>query len=251
MTRGIGFRQTVIESFELAKASLGPSFLLAGPVALAGFGLLLLPLGVPVLYAPALYGYLALLMLTTLAAAIVPQAMASGVAAPSHAIKLVTVRAFWVYLGSSFACFLIPLLAAAVPASFAISDPSLLVGGDPEALAWLALSIAIWTWLTLRLSLVLPAIAAGEPFSLRRSWRLTRGNTAAIGVCLLLAVVPVSLLQHAMVETVVASAEDSTTVAAIGVALGLAMTIVQAVAYGTVTGVAFKRAAGGIQVGAS
>ena len=41
-----------------------------------------------------------------------------------------------------------------------------------------------------RLSLVLPAVALGERLSLRRAWRITRGNTLRIGVATALCMLP-------------------------------------------------------------
>ena len=51
-------------------------------------------------------------------------------------------------------------------------------------------AIAIGFLVLPRLSLVLPAVALGERLSLRRAWRITRGNTLRIGVATALCMLP-------------------------------------------------------------
>jgi len=50
--------------------------------------------------------------------------------------------------------------------------------------------MAIVLLLLPRLALVLPAVALGEPLSLRHAWRITRANTLRLGLATFLCVLP-------------------------------------------------------------
>jgi len=106
-------------------------------------------------------------------------------------------RVVWRYVLYAFAFVLLErgtlLICAFLALNLAIeADPStrILIDEVLAAPAATGATMAIGLLVLPRLSLVMPALALGEWLSLRRAWRITRGNTLRLGMATALCMLP-------------------------------------------------------------
>jgi hypothetical protein len=136
------------------------------------------------------------MFLATLTASLVTSARALGIEIPTLASSLVNDRQFWRYVWGAVACTsLVALVVLAVFLGGLSTMPEIpLPGGpltgtfDPMPLYIAAAAGAVLSaLLSVRLSLVLPAIIAGEKVSIVGSWKRTRGITTKLVITAILA----------------------------------------------------------------
>lgn len=129
------------------------------------------------------------MFLATIAAGLVTSARALGIEVPTLASGMVNDRQFWRYVWGGVVCmFLIGIVMLAVFVTGLYMTPNLPLPGikaagpfDPTLIYIAAIvGTALSALLSVRLSLVLPAVIAGERVSVAGSWRRTRGITTKL-----------------------------------------------------------------------
>lgn len=242
----IAVLSTVKEAFSVAAGSFVPAVSITGLPLIAALAAVAAGevSGNP-FYVDATFAAFALVLLCCVwAATIVSQAKAMGVPVPASPGSLFLKARFWRYGAASILCSLIPA-AVLVPAVSASRWSYGILGGTREAegiaAVLLLAGIAGSLYVGLRLFLVLPAMAAGQPFSLGKSWRLTAGNVLPLGASNFLCILPVGVLQS-VAQWASEGAEGLAAKVAGGFAVLLA-SVVQATLVGSVGGVACRRLA--------
>jgi hypothetical protein len=136
------------------------------------------------------------MFLSTLTASLVTSARALGIEIPTLASSLVNDRQFWRYVWGAVACTsLVALVVLVVFLGGLSTMPEIPLPGvpltgtfDPTPLyIAAAVGAVLSALLSVRLSLVLPAIIAGEKVSIAGSWRRTRGITTKLVATAILA----------------------------------------------------------------
>jgi hypothetical protein len=131
------------------------------------------------------------MFLATLTASLVTSARALGVEIPTLASALINDRNFWRYVWGGIVCtFLAGLVMVVALLAGLATMPTIPVPGikDPSALDLTPIYYAVPVGavlsmlLSVRLSMLLPAIVVGEKVSVSKSWKRTRGLTAKLAI---------------------------------------------------------------------
>lgn len=136
------------------------------------------------------------MFLATITAALVTSSRALGIEVPTLASALVNDRQFWRYVWGGVVClFLMGLVVLAIFIAGVAMVPNLPLPGvrnvseiDLRPLYGAAVVGAVLSaLLSVRLSLVLPAVIAGEKVSVAASWKRTRGITVKLALAAVVA----------------------------------------------------------------
>lgn len=136
------------------------------------------------------------MFLATITAALVTSSRALGIEVPTLASALVNDRQFWRYVWGGVVClFLMGLVVFAIFIAGVAMVPNLPLSGvrnvseiDLRPLYGAAVVGAVLSaLLSVRLSLVLPAVIAGEKVSVAASWKRTRGITVKLALAAVVA----------------------------------------------------------------
>lgn len=255
MTAGsqrIAVIDTVKEAYSLAARSLPAAAKLAGVPVLASLALV----GVSAFSGNNLLAVLAstffvlVLVVSVIAVTLVGQTAAQGVELPPSMSSLYGQSRFWKYVGVSVLCSIISfsVLAVGLLATFLLSGiPFLPAGAEPSeaaigvSMVGLLASVMVSVYVTFKLFLVTPAMAAGHPFSLSGSWRNTVGNLPRLMAALFVSIVPVGLVQSAVDAT--AKAAEGTAWMVAGSIFVILFAAIQALLTGAVGGITYRKLA--------
>jgi hypothetical protein len=171
-----------------------------------------------------------------------------GQSVPLTLRGLVGERQFWVYVYALFLYWALPGVAASL--GFILGAGVYLTAIDPEALLTADRSFAVVAfasipaaltsaYVTARLSLLLPAIAAGEELSISAAWKRSTGNVMKIAAAFLVAVGIFFLFQQMIVE--MAKLASATFIALIASIAIIVVTFCQALINGTVAGSIYRQ----------
>jgi hypothetical protein len=250
MTRQLEFRRTMLDSIEQAKMSAVPA--LTASKYLYGLTLLITVVGVfhlGVEWSGPIFAFNVVnLFFATAITSLVGSATTLGQPVPLTLRGLVGERQFWVYVYALFISWALPVLAAFF--GFSLGLAAYLTALDTDAfstyersyaaLAFASLPAALASaYITARLSLLLPAIAAGEKLSLSAAWRRSTGNVMKIAAAFLAAVGVFFLFQKLIVE--MAQLASATFIAVVASLAIIAVTFCQALINGTVAGSIYRQ----------
>jgi hypothetical protein len=250
MSRHLEFRRTMFDGFEQAKMSAIPA--LTASKYLYGLTLVITVVGffhLGVEWKGTIFAFNAVnLFFATAITSLVGSAATLGQSVPLTLRGLVGERQFWVYVYALFLYWALPGVAASL--GFILGAGVYLTAIDPEALLTADRSFAVVAfasipaaltsaYVTARLSLLLPAIAAGEELSISAAWKRSTGNVMKIAAAFLVAVGIFFLFQQMIVE--MAKLASATFIALIASIAIIVVTFCQALINGTVAGSIYRQ----------
>jgi hypothetical protein len=188
------------------------------------------------------------LFFATAITSLVGSATTLGQPVPLTLRSLIGEKQFWVYVYALFIYWALPGFAASLGLVMGLA--LYLIGVDPTAFetndGWMAATVfasipAVLgsAYVTARLSLLLPAIAAGEQLSISAAWKRSTGNVFKIAAAFLVAVGIFFIFQQLIVA--MAQLASATFIALIASLAIIVVTFCQALLNGTVAGSIYRQ----------
>jgi hypothetical protein len=250
MSRHLKFRRTLLDSIEQAKISAIPA--LAASKYLYGLTLFISVGGFFHLGAewaqPIVMFNIVNLFFATAITSLVGSAVTLGQPVPLTLWGLIKERQFWRYVIALFLYWLLPSMAGGL--AFALGITVYVLSFDPGAFAsYDQIMLAIFfsaipaalacAYVTARLAMLLPAIAAGERVDIAVAWNRASGNVVKIAAALLIAVGALFLCQQAVAD--IAKFADKTIVVIVASIAVIAITFCQSLLNGTLAGAIYRQ----------
>lgn len=235
--------ETVKESFAIMAGSFLSALSAGGLPAIAAFALLLAGAvsGVPAVQAVSAVVFVAVLVISFVAAFVVAQAKAIGIEVPTAPGALFLKAQFWKCVAASAVVGLASggvLAVALVPGGLAWA------AGFPAGemafvlFAGLLVGIPVAVYVGARLSLLTPSLVAGEPFSVSSAWSMAEGNVFGIFLSTLICSLPIEFA-GTIVDAASKNSEQSAVLVSAGI-LRLALSFVQCLLTGAVAGIYYR-----------
>lgn len=242
----------MLDAYEQAKRSAVPAFVASRY--LYGLALLITVIGffhLGIEWSGTIFALNAIsLFFATAITSLVGSATLLGQSIPLSLRGLFIHRQFWVYVYALFLYWALPGLAAST--GFLVGIGFYLTAFDPDAFltaeserAMLAVmfssipAVVASAYVTARLSLLLPAIAAGEKLSIASAWNRSTGNVMKIAGAFLVALGVLFVCQQLIVE--MAKLTSAAFVALIASVAIIIVTFCQALINGTVAGSIYRQ----------
>jgi hypothetical protein len=257
MSRHLEFRRTMLDSIAQAKKSAMPAltaskhlYALTLIITVVGF----FHLGVE--WKGPIFAFNAInLFFATAITSLVGSATTLGQPVPLTLRGLVGERQFWVYVYALFIYWALPGFAAML--GLVLGLALYLTGIDPTAFetndGWMTATafssipaVLISAYVTARLSLLLPAIAAGEQLSISAAWKRSTGNVFKIAAAFMIAVGVFFIFQQLIVE--MAKLASATFIALVASLAIIFVTFCQALLNGTVAGSIYRQLHGSVDI---